>query len=84
MNHFVSRRQFKVRIPPQILRMKSWRAEAVIASPGDATTDTRVSPAHVVLIQFNVYLSVHCLNLITFTAHFYFMQGGACLQIISN
>jgi hypothetical protein len=39
-----------MRIPPQTLRMKSWRVGVAIGSPGDATTDTKVSAAPVKLI----------------------------------
>jgi hypothetical protein len=49
-NYFYSRRQFAMRTPPQTLRMKSWRVGVDIVSPGDATTDMRVSAATVILI----------------------------------
>jgi hypothetical protein len=49
-NYFYFRRQFAMRTPPQTLRMKSWRVGVAIVSPGDATTDTRVSAATVIFI----------------------------------
>jgi hypothetical protein len=53
-----------MRTLPQTLRMNSWRAGVAIVSPGDATTDTRVSAATVILIQLHAYI---CLYTVSFS-----------------